>query len=126
MTHKILFSIVFSAVLLTGCTTAHTSTPDIERKHYSEWEKDVGYTRVIRIGNTLHLAGLGGEGGTQAEQIDSVYQTISAILADYHATTSDIVKEVVYTIDIDELIAAQEIRKNILTTAVTRHLHGYK
>jgi 2-iminobutanoate/2-iminopropanoate deaminase len=32
-------------------------------------------------------------------------------LADYNATTSDIVKEVIYTTNIDELIAAKAERK---------------
>lgn len=111
MTNKKLLITVLASVLLVGCTAANTHITDIERKHYGNWEKEVGYTQAVRIGNTLYLAGLGGEGETQAEQIESIYQTINNILADYNATTSDIVKEVIYTTNIEELIAATAERK---------------
>lgn len=111
MANKILLITALTSTFLVGCTASNPHTAGIERKHYGDWEKDVGYTQVVRIGNTLYLAGLGGEGETQAEQINSTYQTIKNILADYNATTSDIVKEVIYTTNIDELIAAKTERK---------------
>lgn len=99
-------------LLLAGCTShmPHTGSR-IERKHYGDWEPQIGYTQVVRTGNVLYLAGITGEGKTQLEQLKHIYRTIEKILSDYHATTSDIVKEVVYTTDIDELITAIDVRK---------------
>jgi len=102
--------LALTSLIMMGCTSV-TSSKQIERKHYNEWEKTVGYTQVVRVGEILHLSGLGGDGETQAEQINSIYKTISEILADYNATTQNIVKEVIYSTNIDELIDAQEIRK---------------
>jgi 2-iminobutanoate/2-iminopropanoate deaminase len=103
-------SVLMFATRFKQAATIHHNAP-IERRHYGDWEKEVGYTQVVRVGKTLHLAGLGGEGETQAEQIENAYQQIQKILKDYDANLDDIVKEVIYTTDIEELIAATVRRK---------------
>jgi 2-iminobutanoate/2-iminopropanoate deaminase len=116
MMFKSLLMLTLAGTLVAGCTTHQPVS--IERKHYGDWEKDVGYTQAVRIGNTLYLSGLGGQGETQVEQLNDVYQTIGRILADYKATSRDIVKEVIYTTNIDELIAAKDKRKDFYRDAV--------
>lgn len=117
MRHKTLPTLALIAAFISGCTTS-TSTVNSERKHYTEWEKNVGYTQLVRVDNTLYLAGLGGMGKTQEEQLNNAYQNIKEILADYRATTSDIVKEVIYTTNIDELITLQPARKKHFSNGI--------
>lgn len=97
--------------LFTGCATNTYQAQEIERKHYGDWEKDVGYTQVVRVGSQLHISGIGGKGSTLEEQFQSIYQKTGDILSDYQATTSHIIKEVIYTTDMDALLAIIPVRK---------------
>lgn len=110
MNCKIVLMLILLVTITTGCAT--TTPVTIERKHYGDWEKNVGYTQAVRVGNTLYLAGIGGQGETQIEQMNDIYKTIGKILTDYKVTSRHIVKEVIYTTNIDELIAAADTRKN--------------
>ncbi|XOV79638.1 MAG: RidA family protein [Aestuariibacter sp.] len=98
---------VFATTMLSGCVLNHTSkqTPpsDIERHYLNDWEKQIGYAQVVRVGNTLHVSGVVGGGASLAEQLDNVYRAIGDILAKFNATPDDIVKEVLYTTDMDAM-----------------------
>ena len=103
---------LFAMVLLMGdLVSAEDSASKIERKHYQPWEKDVGYTQVVRVGNTLYLSGVTGDGSSIAQQLDNVYRTVTTILLDFDATTASIVKETIFTTDIEALKEAREMRK---------------
>jgi len=110
MTFKTLLLLTLVGAVSAGCATTDRSI--IERKHYGDGEKTVGYTQAVRVGNTLYLAGITGQGETQIDQLNDIYKTIGKILTDYNATSRNIVKEVIYTTNIDELKAATDARKN--------------
>lgn len=103
--------LVLISLTLSACATSAPPAAKIERKYYGEWEKGVGYAQAIRVGNTLYLSGVGSEGATLVDQLDSIYTNIGKILVDYNATTSDIVKEVIYTTAMDQLAEAIPARK---------------
>jgi 2-iminobutanoate/2-iminopropanoate deaminase len=115
MNCKTVLMLTLAGTISAGCAT--TAPVIIERKHYGDWEKNVGYTQAVRVGNTLYMAGIGGQGDTQIEQMNDIYKTIDRILTDYQATSRNIVKEVIYTTNIDELIAATDARKNYYQNA---------
>ena len=94
----------------TGNAFAEESS-SIERKYYNPWEKEYGYAPVAKIGNTLYLSGMVSSGDTMEAQIKGVYQSIAKILADYDLTTDNIVREVVYTKDMEALKKAAAVRK---------------
>lgn len=100
---------------LFGCATNTNSgtsnTTKIERKHYQSWESDIGYSQVVRSGNTLYISGLTSSGITMNEQVDGIYGQLKSILIDYNATIDQVVREVVFTKDIESLKQAIQTRK---------------
>ena len=102
-----IFSFIFVCILMSGC--AHYD--NIERKTYNSWEKDIGYSQVVKVGDTLYISGITSEAITFDGQLVQIYETIGGILKDYGTDTSSIVKEVVYTKDIEALKNAIPVRK---------------
>lgn len=90
-----------------GCTTS----PEIERRHYGSWETDIGYTQAVRVGQTLHLSGVTHGGDGMAEQMRGAYAVIANILSDYGVGPDRIVKEVLYTRDIEATKSQIQARK---------------
>jgi len=102
-------SLVLSCGLfLFGCATTDQV---IERKNYHSWENDIGYSQVVKANNTLYISGITSEEVTFENQIDDIYTTIKKILADYNVGTNAIVKEVIFTTNIEKLKASIPIRK---------------
>ncbi|HEY6530201.1 MAG TPA: RidA family protein [Cellvibrionaceae bacterium] len=95
---------------LSACATTSSTATHVERKHYGQWELPLGYTQVVRHGNTLYLSGIGNTGATLREQLEGIYRTTGKILSDYKATPAEIVKEVIYTTDIISLEKANAVR----------------
>ncbi|MFT6507105.1 MAG: 2-iminobutanoate/2-iminopropanoate deaminase [Colwellia polaris] len=75
----------------------------IERKNYFPWENDTGYSQVVKSDKTLYISGITSEKETFVEQVDDIYTIIKKILADYDVGTDAIVKEVIFTTDIEAL-----------------------
>ena len=89
--------------LLFLTTASHALADPIERKHLGDWEKDLGYTQTVKVGDMLYLSGITSGAATMPEQIQEIYSTIQSILQEYGANADDVVKETVYTLDIDLL-----------------------
>jgi len=107
---------LLTVIIFSGCAGIQTQEKNnavnpIERKHYGSWEKQIGYTQVVKVGNRLLISGTTGEGDTMEEQVKSVYQTIEKILKDYHTDSSRIVKELVFTKDIEAFKSTMALRK---------------
>lgn len=81
------------------------------RHHYDDFEKQIGYTQVIRKGNHLYVSGIAAFGPGMKSQIESVYKQIKNILSDQGATMDDVVKELIFTTDMDELVKQAPVRK---------------
>lgn len=99
---------LFCALFLFGCTTGNQV---IERKNYFPWENDTGYSQVVKSNKTLYISGITSEKETFVEQVDDIYTIIKKILADYDVGTDAIVKEVIFTTDIEALKLAIPTRK---------------
>lgn len=89
--------------LSTVCACASTTNADrvIERKNYNSWENEIGYSQVVKAGNTLYISGIASNEPTLEKQVEEIYLTIQRILSDYGLNTSAVVKQVIYTTDID-------------------------
>lgn len=102
-------SLLFAAVtFLLGCAAPKQT---IERKTYHSWEDEIGYAQVVKANNTLYISGITSEKSTFEGQIDDIYSTIKGILVDYNVGTEAIVKEVIFTTDIEGLKRAIPRRK---------------
>ncbi len=99
-----------SVVFLFACaSTADTSK--VERYHSGDWEHDAGYTQAIRHGRQLYVSGVISRGETMQDQVTNVYREIKKILAHFDADMDNIVKEVLYTTDMEAMKNAIPARK---------------
>ena len=78
--------------------------------HRHDFETDIGYCQAVRSGNTLHVSGSVGV-GPMPDAIRMAYGELKATLEANGLTFRDVIKENVYTTDIDAFIKAKEIRK---------------
>lgn len=104
----------FKIAPLLMCTifiTCCTQTENIERKNYYSWETDYGYSQVVRTGNTIYVSGIASNKPTMSEQMREIYIYIQRILNDYGVDSDAIVKQVIYTTDIETLKAETSLRK---------------
>tara|TARA_R110000868_G_scaffold160210_9_gene389620 strand:- start:836 stop:1270 length:435 start_codon:yes stop_codon:yes gene_type:complete len=100
--------LVVSAMLLAGCSQYH----NIERKNYYSWENEYGYAQVVKAGNTLYISGIASNKPNMPEQIQEIYTYITRILNDYGVDSDALVKQVIYTKDIEMLKAETALRKS--------------
>jgi len=95
---------------LAACAT----TPQPHQRtcyHRSEGvETDIGYCQAIRSGNRLYISGTVGDGEMRTA-IEWVYQQLKKTLLDNGLTFSDVVKENVFTTDLEGFKAGNDIRK---------------
>lgn len=105
-------SIIMSLVaifMLAGC--AQTASTKITRYTMNPWEKDIGYAEVVQAGNTYYISGVVCEGPSYQKAVPECYQELQTILDKLQLTSKNIVKENVYTRDIEQFKAQIELRK---------------
>ncbi len=111
MNYLQLFYLPIVLLLFSTSMYAQNST-GIEKKKYTagKWEDEIGYTGAIQSGNTIYISGIPGK-GPMDEAINKIYAQAEKILASYGATFQNVVKETVYTTNIEELIKHQAQKK---------------
>jgi enamine deaminase RidA (YjgF/YER057c/UK114 family) len=96
----------------------------MERRHVSsgtEWESRVGYSRAIRAGNTVHVAGTtatddDGEiiaPGEPRAQTEAALEIVSEALEEAGASLTDVVRTSLYVTDIDDWEAVGEVHGEV-------------
>jgi 2-iminobutanoate/2-iminopropanoate deaminase len=99
-------------------STAATFASDIPKRpfHLNEKvEKEIGYAQAVRIGDTLYISGSVGAGEMPAamrESYDELKQTLAAHGLDF----KNVVKENLYTTDLDAVKANAAVRKQYYGT----------
>jgi enamine deaminase RidA (YjgF/YER057c/UK114 family) len=86
--------------------------------HLNAYEKDFGYSQAVLIDKTLYVSGslaVDAAGrlvapGDMPGQMRAVYTNIRNTLAAHHAGFGNVVKETVYTTDIDAFVKASDLR----------------
>lgn len=69
------------------------------------------------VGDTIFISGLTSEKESFEGQLNDIYQGITGILSDYRLDSESIVKETIYTTDIESLKAGIEQRKKYYKNA---------
>jgi len=86
------------------------AVPKKEKFHfYKEAEDAYGYTQCVKVGNTIYVSGVTGR-GDMAGSIQSVYERIGKALAAYGADFRHVVKENLFTTDIEAVKANKDVR----------------
>ena len=107
---------------LAGCDHEHEADsppPRIKRVfHLNSYEKDFGYSQAVMVDKTLYVSGtvaVDEQGrlvapGDVAEQMRAAYTNIKRTLTAHGAQFDEIVKETIYTTNMDALLKAADVR----------------
>jgi 2-iminobutanoate/2-iminopropanoate deaminase len=108
-THIYRLAAVVVAATLAGCaSTSQKSTC----YHLDESvETNIGFCQAVRSGNTLHISGTVGA-GEMPEATRKAYDGLRKTLEANGLSFADVVKETVYTTDMEEFKKAGGIRKS--------------
>jgi 2-iminobutanoate/2-iminopropanoate deaminase len=83
----------------------------IKRKVYNPWEAEIGYSQVVVAGNNVYLSGIASDKPTMEEQVREIYSLIQNTLRDQGLGMEHIVKQVIYTTDIESFKKLGKVRK---------------
>ena len=86
--------------------------------HLNPYEKDLGYSQAVLVGKTLYISGsmAADENGRlvasadMAGQMRAAYANIRRSLAAHGAGFGEVVKETIYTTNMDALLKASDLR----------------
>jgi enamine deaminase RidA (YjgF/YER057c/UK114 family) len=68
----------------------------------SKWEPILGYSRAVKVGSYIHVAGTTGPGATAAEQTKAALEVIKGALEQAGAKMAHVVRTRVYVTDISQ------------------------
>ena len=103
--------LLYSLTLILGACATTPSSLQPSCYHKSEAaEVEIGYCQAVRSGNRLYISGTAGQGDMPAA-MRSVYERLKQTLEANGVGFSNVVKENVYTTDLDAFKDNKEIRK---------------
>lgn len=105
-----LILLFISLYLLVGCNTQSHPTPQSRYYANKSFETKIGYAQAVRYGNTLYISGTAA-GGEMDSAVSSVYKQLEKTLAANGLTFANVVKENVYTTDLDAFKQNEDLRK---------------
>lgn len=73
-------------------------------------EDKIGYAQAVKIGNTIYVSGSVGW-GNMADALRLAYDEIDKTLKNYNATFSNVVKENLYSTELDSVIKFKDVRR---------------
>jgi len=109
------------AALSLGSCERESEQPPMRVKqvfHLNSYEKDFGYSQAVLVDKTLYVSGsvaVDAEGrlvapGDMAGQLRAAYTNIRNTLAAHRAEFDEVVKETIYTTDMEALLKASDVR----------------
>lgn len=105
--------ILLITLCLTCCLSAMAENGNkIQHHQLGTWEDDIGYRGVVQVDNQLYISGIACAGDTMDRAVKVCYENIQSILKKFSVTSDQIIKETIYTTDIEALIKAIPTRKS--------------
>jgi 2-iminobutanoate/2-iminopropanoate deaminase len=87
------------------------NTIEKQKFHFGKAGEDgAGYAQAVKVGKTIYISGTVG-GGEAASALTNVYNGLQKTLAFYGATFQNVVKENLYTTNIEEIKKHNDVRK---------------
>ena len=110
------FLLALVAIGLTGCAHVRPAEPSCFHRN-ATIENDIGYCAAVRVGETLYVSGTVG-GGEMAAAVRQSYERLQETLKAHGLTFADVVKETVYTTDLDAFKNHRDVRKEFYDATV--------
>ena len=110
MSRLVVLSLVLLA-LLSGCASPGSQSPRVCFHRSESIESDIGFCQALRVGNTLYISGITGQGDMPLA-VRSVYERLKQTLEANGLSFASVVKENVYATDLDAFIQSRGIRKD--------------
>ena len=74
-------------------------------------EDEIGYAQAVRVGNTIYVSGSVGWGKME-DALKLAYDEIQKTLNNFNATFENVVKENLYSTELDSVIKYKDLRRN--------------
>lgn len=112
MNKLLIYGIAILAAFLSTVASAGTDTKPncIHQKKYADSEIRIGYCHAVRFGDTLYISGTAMD-GAMPDAIRATYLNLKQTLADNGLTFDNVVRERVYTTDLNTFIRYKNIRR---------------
>src|ERR1035438_8489397 len=120
LSRVVLIAWIASALGLTACDREREPPPARVKQvfHLNPYEKDFGYSQAVLIDKTLYISGSVAAdqngrlvaSGDMAGQMRAAYSNIRRTLAAHGAGFNEVVKETIYTTNMDALLKASDLR----------------
>lgn len=68
----------------------------------SKWEPVLGYSRAVKVGSYIHVAGTTGAGATAAEQLKAALEVVKSVLEANGSGLKDVVRTRLFVTDISQ------------------------
>ncbi|HVX52092.1 MAG TPA: RidA family protein [Chitinophagaceae bacterium] len=117
--YAVLYAAFMLIALTTMCNRTYAQTDSTANKNIDKQrlrrnkplEDQVGYTQAIRTGNTIYVSGTMASGHMQ-DQLQEIMNRIKSDLGKYGATMQNVVKQTIYTTDLDSFMVNKIIVKS--------------
>ncbi|HYE54603.1 MAG TPA: RidA family protein [Chitinophagaceae bacterium] len=104
----------FACLLCMLSITSIAQTNNIQKQKYHfgrEQDTTAGYAQAVKVDNVLYISGTVSRGDA-ATALKNIYTTLELTLLHYGATFQNVVKETLYTTDIEAVKQANHVRKS--------------
>lgn len=98
------------AFFLSACAAVRSGPEHACYHRHQAEEEDIGYCAALRSGDTLYFSGTDAP-APMPDAIRVVYSRLQKTLSDQGLSFADVVKETVYTTDLDAFVRGADIRK---------------
>jgi 2-iminobutanoate/2-iminopropanoate deaminase len=105
--------IIFLIALLIALLPWVLLAQDVKKKKFNinkAGEDAIGYAQAVKVGHTLYISG-SVAGGEIAKAIKNVYDELEITLKSYGASFQNVVKENVFTTDLDAFKSQEALRR---------------
>jgi 2-iminobutanoate/2-iminopropanoate deaminase len=112
-TKSILFTILILCIFLHN-VIAQNNLPPLKKEKFNLnkiGEDEIGYTQAVKVGNTIYVSGSVGW-GKMDDALKHAYDEIDQTLKSYNASFEYVVKENLYTTELDSVIKYKNVRRN--------------
>jgi len=104
----------FIILLVLICQVSGQSNMNILKKEKFNIDKagedEIGYAQAVKVGNTIYISGSVGW-GKMDDALKLAYDEIAKTLKNYNATFENVIKENLYSTELDSVIKYKDVRK---------------